>query len=60
MKATKSNAKTIVTIVAKGLMGSRSSYILSEEGAVPHYIYLLLHFVEVADSSLEKIKDVVS
>ena len=60
MKSGRTQAKTIVSIIAKGLQGSRSSYISIEEGSVPHYIYFLLHLVDVPDDSLEGIKDVLS
>lgn len=50
-------ARTIITVVAKGLTGSRSnSNILSTDRDVPEYIYLLLHFAHVLDASLEGIK----
>ena len=51
------SARTIVTVVAKGLTRSRkSNIILPEDREVPAYIYFLLHLSHVTDASLEGIK----
>lgn len=56
---TRTFARTILTFVAKGLPGSRSNPILYDrDGAVPEYVYLLLHISNVEDSSLEGMKAV--
>jgi hypothetical protein len=51
-------ARTIVTIVAKGLTGSRSKYKIKED--VPSYIYILLHLSWIQDATLEGIKNELS
>lgn len=48
------SARTILTVVAKGLTGSRKSRKVEEE--VPSYIYLLLHLAWIEDATLEGIK----
>lgn len=53
-------ARTIVTIVAKGLPGSKnnpSMYV--DEGQVKKYIYFLLHLVHVESNELDEIKSVL-
>ena len=57
MKKSKSPAKTIVTIIAKGLANSRSSRAIVE--AAPQYIYFLLHMTSVVEHDLETIKNVI-
>lgn len=53
-------ARTIVTIVAKGLPGSKSNPSLYiEEGQVKKYIYFLLHLVHVESNDLDEIKFVI-
>lgn len=50
-------ARTITTVTAKGLTGSRSSRnMVYEDRKVPAYIYLLLHLGWVEDATLEGIK----
>jgi len=57
----RTGARTIITFIAKGLAGSRSQpRFYDEEGAVPHYIYLLLHLVSIEDHSLEGLKNIIS
>jgi len=51
----KTAARTIVTIGAKGLPGSRSNSALANI-EVPNYLYLLLHLTSIEDHSLELIK----
>lgn len=58
MKA-RTNARTIVTCIAKGLAGSRSFPYPVDESGTTKYLYLLLHLVNIEDSSLEKIKEVL-
>lgn len=60
MKKSKSPAKTIVTIMAKGLANSRSGYVKFTEGVVPQYIYFMLHMVSVPNHDLDSIKDILS
>ena len=50
-------ARSIVTILAKGLPGSRSTHQVVTDEAIPHYIFVLLHLLHVADSSIEGIKE---
>lgn len=53
-------ARTIVTVVAKGLTNSKNSpNILQEHREVPEYIYFLLHLHWVQDATLEGIKQVL-
>lgn len=60
MKKSRSPAKTIVTIIAKGLPNSRSGYVDFSEGTVPQYIYFMLHMVSIENHDLDTIKDVLS
>jgi hypothetical protein len=47
--------------MAKGLARSRSEIkVFDEEGAVPEFIYVLLHLVNVEDHSLESLKSIIS
>jgi len=58
--ATRSIARTMLFIIAKGLPGSRSNphlAILAE--ASPKYIHFVLHVMNVLDHSLDSVKDVV-
>lgn len=51
-------ARSIVTVIAKGLPGSRSApHAIS--ASIPHYFFALLNLVHVADSSIEGIKEVI-
>jgi len=53
-------ARTIVTVVAKGLTNSKNSSILVDGNQeVPEYIYFLLHLAWVMDATLEGIKEVL-
>lgn len=53
--------KTSVSILAKGLPGSRSNpFAAYKEGFVPAYLYILLHVGIVKDHSLEGIKKELS
>ncbi|MCG7853367.1 MAG: hypothetical protein MIO92_12670 [Methanosarcinaceae archaeon] len=50
-------ARTIVTIIAKGLTNSRdATTLVDEHSEVPEYLYLLLHLSWVQDATLEGIK----
>ena len=50
-------ARTIVTVVAKGLTGSRSNNnIIFRDSDIPEYIYFLLHLAWIEDATLEGIK----
>ena len=53
-------ARTIVTVIAKGLTNSRdSTNLVDETSEVPEYIYFLLHLAWVQDATLEGIKQVL-
>lgn len=53
------SARSILTVVAKGLTGSKSSRILKKDD-VPSYMYVLLHLAWIEDSTLEGIKHELS
>lgn len=55
LKTDRTAARTIVTVTAKGLIGSRSNIMAADNGN-PQYIYVLLNVVHVANSLLEGIK----
>ena len=53
-------AKTIVTIVAKGLPNSKSNpEIYYEDSEIQKYIYFMLHFKHVESNELDHIKEVI-
>lgn len=52
-------ARTIITVGAKGLPGSRSTMPIVADDSIPHYLYLLLHLAHIQDSSIEGIKEVL-
>ncbi len=53
-------ARTVVTVVAKGLPGSKDNQSMyTEEGQVKKYIYFLLHLVHVESNELDEIKSVL-
>ena len=58
LKKDRTAARTIVTVIAKGLPGSRTNFLMADSGN-PQYIYVKLNMVHVADSLLEGIKDVI-
>jgi len=59
--ARESYARTIVTFVAKGLVGSRSNKIIqTDENNVPHYLYFIIGLWNVEDASLEGIKSILN
>jgi hypothetical protein len=56
----RTSARTLVTVTAKGLPGSRSNPFMQVEiGGIPQYIYVKLNLVHVESSSLEDIKDII-
>lgn len=55
----RSSARTILTAVAKGLVGSRDNPYEHIEGVTPSYIYLLLCLVNIENHSLESTKDLL-
>lgn len=56
----RTNARTVVSIIAKGLKGSRSNPFMQVElGGIPQYLYIMLHLTVVESSALEDIKDVL-
>jgi hypothetical protein len=54
-------ARTIVTLVAKGLPGSRSNQAiaLQEDTTVAHYIYFLVSLMHIEQSDINTIKSIV-
>lgn len=52
----KSKARTIMTIMAKGLIGSRSKPYSPKYDISPAYIYLILYLIDVEDHSVGRIK----
>lgn len=55
--ATRGYARTILTVCAKGLPGSRSKpFAFVTPETAPKYIYFLLHLVNVSDHSLNVVK----
>ncbi len=53
-------ARTIVTIVAKGLPNSRNNPdMYLEEGMVKNYIYFLIHLAHIESNQLEHIKNTI-
>jgi hypothetical protein len=56
----RTSARTVITVIAKGLAGSRSNPFMQVElGGIPQYIYVMLHLVVVESSALEDIKEVL-
>jgi len=54
---TKPLAKTIYTVVAKGLIGSKSKpFMVHETNYIPRYIYFLINIQLLTDNSLEEMK----
>jgi hypothetical protein len=53
--AVRSMARTILTIVAKGLPGSRTDP-HAGYGTAPKYLYLVLHVVNISDHSVDSVK----
>jgi hypothetical protein len=58
LKKDRTAARTIVTITAKGLPGSRSNPAFADNGN-PQYMYVTLQVAHIPDSLLEAIKDVI-
>lgn len=53
-------ARTIITVIAKGLSGSRSKpFTLLDEKAVPKYIYFMLHVVLIENHSADIAKEIL-
>ena len=60
MKGTQRGARTIYTVTAKGLPGSKSKpYLWDVQGAVPNYLYLMLHIVNIESNALEDLKEAI-
>lgn len=55
-----SAARTIITLVAKGLPGSRSRPYLLDENTVPSYMYFILHLAQANKNTLNEIKNIIS
>jgi len=58
LKTDRTAARTIVTIVAKGLPGSKSNLKMADDGN-PQYIYVALEIAHIGDSLLEGIKHTI-
>jgi len=58
LKKDRTAARTIVTVTAKGLIGSRSNMFLADNGN-PLYLYIKLGVFHIASSLLEDIKMVI-
>lgn len=58
--AIRSNARTMFSLVAKGLPSSRSNpVVFDDSGKIPVYIYLLLYLVNITNHSLEDLKKIM-
>lgn len=58
--AVRSNARTIMTFMLKGLVGSRSNpYVYNQEQGSPEYIYFLLYAADIDDHSMERMKAIL-
>lgn len=55
-----SAARTIITLLAKGLPGSRSRPFMLDENTVPNYIYFILHMAQANKNELNEIKNIIS
>jgi len=53
----RTSARTIVSAIMKGLIGSRRNPLIAAEGEIPAYLYILLYLDDVEDHSLEGIKN---
>jgi hypothetical protein len=53
-------ARSIFTLTAKGLIGSRNRMIVQEDDKVPEYIYFLLFLANLKQNDLEEIKSVIT
>lgn len=53
---TRTSARTILTVMAKGLPGSRTMRYHFDNNTVPKYIYFLLHVTDITDHSLVGLK----
>lgn len=61
MKESKKGARTIFTCVAKGLPGSKTyGNHYNEQGAVPNYLYMVLHVANVENHSTEDLKNIIN
>jgi len=58
LKKDRTSARTIVTVLAKGLPGSRSNPQAVDNGN-PQYMYVVLNIAHIATSLLQGIKDVI-
>lgn len=58
LKKDRTAARTIVSVIAKGLPGSKSSPFMFDNGN-PQYLYVILNLAHIQDSMLQGIKDVI-
>jgi hypothetical protein len=58
LKKDRTAARTIVTVTAKGLPGSRSNIFMTDSGN-PQYMYIKLRVAHIVSSLLEEVKDVI-
>jgi len=56
---TSTAARTVVTAVAKGLVGSRTNPFPVNDDNAPRFLYALLHLANVEDHSIEKVQDIL-
>jgi len=56
---TRTSARTIITVLAKGLIGSRTDPYPTDEALAARYLYFLLHLVDVETHDLKIVKDVL-
>jgi len=59
MKITNQGARTVFSVIAKGLPGSGSRPFLIDNGVAPNYVYIILHVVNVESHSLADIKELI-
>jgi hypothetical protein len=59
LKISNKGARTIFTCIAKGLPGSGTRPFIVDEDKVPNYIYVMLHFADITNHSLESLKEII-
>lgn len=52
-------ARTMMTVMAKGLVGSRTNVYACSDDGNPRYMYFVLGLVQIGNSSLDNIKNVI-
>lgn len=60
MKDNRSAARTMLSFVAKGLIGSKNNlYMYTDTANVPEYFYVLLYMANIANHSMEDVKKIL-